>query len=62
MVLKFEETDGTAIGQREIAVAESATITKATDLDGNNPAVVKVVPRRVREARLENDLTVDDGS
>ena len=62
VVLKFEEPDGTPIGQREITVGESATITKATDLGGLNPAVVKVVPRRVLESRKESKLTVDDGS
>ena len=62
VVLKFEQAGGAAIGQREIAVGESATITKATDLGGINPAVIRVVPRRVLESRLENSLLVDDGS
>jgi hypothetical protein len=62
VVLKFEQSDGTAIGQREIAVGESATITKATDLGGHNPARIRVVPRRVYESRLQNSLLVDDGS
>jgi len=58
ITLKFEQTDGTAIGQREIDVAEQATITKATDLGGFNDAVIKVVPRIVYGSRLENSLTV----
>lgn len=58
IVLKFEQADGTPIGQREIAVAESATITKATDLGGFDNAVIRVVPRRLYESRLENPLEV----
>ena len=58
IVLKFEETDGTPIGQREITVAESETITKATDLGGFDNAVIKVVPRRTLESRLENPIEV----
>jgi hypothetical protein len=49
---------GSAIGQREVAVGESATITKATDLGGNSPAVIRVVPRRVLESKLQNKITV----
>jgi hypothetical protein len=58
IVLKFEQTDGTPIGQREIAVAESETIVLATDLGGFSPAVVKVVPRRVLESRRQASLMV----
>jgi hypothetical protein len=62
-VLKFEQEDGTIIGQREIsATAESETITKATDLGGYNPARIKVVPRRSLEAWKEKSILVDDGS
>lgn len=59
IVLKFETAAGVEIGQREIAVAESATITKATDLGGNDRAVIKVVPRRAMEARLNNSILVE---
>lgn len=62
ILLKFEQSDSTPIGQRSIAVGEQATITKATDLGGYNPARVRVVPRRVLESRLKNSLLVDDGS
>ena len=59
VVLKFEQIDGTAIGEREIAVAESATITKATDLGGFDRARIRVVPRRALESRLENSILVE---
>jgi hypothetical protein len=49
---------GSAIGQREVAIGETATITKATDLGGNSPAVIRVVPRRVLESKLQNKITV----
>ena len=62
VVLKFEQEDGTAIGEREIAVAESVTITKATDLGGYNPAIIKIIPRRAMYAWDENSITVDDGT
>ena len=62
VVLKFEQPDGTAIGEREIAVSETATITKATDLGGFNPARIKVIPRRALYAWDENTITVDDGT
>jgi hypothetical protein len=58
IVLEFEQTDGTAIGTREIAVASSVTITKATDLGGFDDAVIKVIPRRMLKSRLENKITV----
>jgi len=58
VILKFEETDGTPIGQREISVANSETITLATDLGGHSPAVVKVVPRRTLPCLKEAALTV----
>jgi hypothetical protein len=58
IILKFEETDGTPIGEREITVKESETITLATDLGGHSPAVVKVVPRRALAALKEAALTV----
>lgn len=60
IVLKFYEDDGTTlIGQREIAVASSETITKATDLGGNDRAIIKVVPRRVYESILKNSILVE---
>ena len=62
IILKFEKEDGTAIGQREIAVGESTTITKATDLGGFNPARIKIVPRRALEAWDQNSILVDDGT
>ena len=62
IVLRFEQEDGTVIGEREIAVAESETITKATDLGGFNPARITVVPRRSLHASDENSILVDDGS
>ena len=62
IVLRFQKTDGTLIGEREIAVAGQATITKATDLGGFNPAKIKVIPRRSLRAWDENEITVDDGT
>jgi hypothetical protein len=62
IVLQFEQEDGTPIGQRQIAVGESTTITKATDLGGYNPARIKVIPRRSMQAWKENSILVDDGS
>ncbi len=62
IVLKFEQEDGTAIGEREIAVGESTTITKATDLGGHSPARIKVIPRRALYAWDENSILVNDGS
>jgi hypothetical protein len=59
VVLKFETVAGAAIGQREIAVGESATIVKATDLGGNNTARLKVVPRRALESKLQNSILVE---
>jgi len=58
VLLKFEQSDGTPIGQRSIAVASQATITKATDLGGFATARIRVVPRRVLGSRLENWLLV----
>jgi hypothetical protein len=61
ILLEFEETDGTPISDRQIAVASSETITKATDFGGNNQARIRVVPRRVLGSRLENSILVEDG-
>jgi len=58
ITLKFEQTDGTAIGQRDISVATSETITKATDLGGFDDAVIRVIPRIVAGSRLENSIQV----
>jgi hypothetical protein len=58
VVLYFEQTDGTPIGNREISVAESEVITLAGDLGGHSPGVVRVVPRRVLEARRQPPLVV----
>ncbi len=60
IVLKFENEAGVAIGQREIAVGTSATITKATDLGSNDKAIIKVVPRRVYESKLQNSILVEN--
>jgi hypothetical protein len=58
--LQFEQTGGTVIGQRALAsTAETATITKATDLGGNDPAVVKVIPRRALQSEAVHSITVD---
>lgn len=59
LVLRFEQTDGTLIGERNIAVANSEAITKATDLGGFAEAVVKVIPRRLLRSRLANSLLVE---
>lgn len=49
--LVFEETDGTLISQRSVSpTAQSAVITKATDLGGYSTAVIKIYPRRTRRA------------
>jgi hypothetical protein len=62
IVLRFEEENGTLISERETTIKNSETITKATDLNGINPAIVKVIPRRNLRSRLENYLKVDDRS
>ena len=59
VVLKFETEAGVAIGQREIAVGSSTAITKATDLGGNDRAVIRVVPRRTYESKLQNKILVE---
>ena len=57
--LRFETEAGALISERSIAVANSETITKATDLGGNDKAVIKVIPRRARRSRLENSILVE---
>jgi hypothetical protein len=58
IVLRFEQPDGTLIGERSIAVANSETIDKANDLGGLDEAVIKVIPRRALRSRLENSILV----
>jgi hypothetical protein len=61
--LLFLREDETVIGQTVLAGdAVTATITKATDLDGENPASIKVIPRRTLQSYKKNYLQVDDGS
>jgi hypothetical protein len=61
--LTFLRADESVIGQRSLSGAlQTATITKSTDLDGENPALIKVIPRRTLQAYKKNILTVDDGS
>lgn len=62
VVLRFEETDETFIGEREVAGwDESEVITKATDLGGFSSAIVKVIPRSpdVR-CKIEKSVQVEN--
>lgn len=60
--LVFRQADGTYIGQKNLGVVSQATITKATDLGGNNPARIDVLPRYARRASRAETAIVDDGS
>ena len=58
--LEFYESDGTTlIGTRNIlATAQSETIVYATDLNSNDTAVIKVIPRTDRLSLTERSITV----
>jgi hypothetical protein len=59
--LVFETTGGTFIGEKTLtATDESESISKADDLVGNDPAVVKVIPRRTMRSIAEHEITVDE--
>ena len=60
IVLRFEEIDGTLIGEKELDPDdESELITKATDLGGYDPARIKVIPRTSLRAIREVSIEVD---
>ena len=60
--LEFRHESGTLLGQRTLGVVSTTTVSKATDLGGNNPATIQVYPVRSRRAIRPEPISVDDGS
>jgi len=60
--LVFRQEDTTYIGQKSLGVVSQAGLTKATDLGGNNPARIDVLPRYARRGSRVETAVVDDGS
>ena len=60
--LVFKDADGVILNTTNLGVVSTATISKAADLDGNNPATIEVYPRYARRAIRAESITVDDGS
>jgi len=60
--LVCKDEAGTLIGQRSLGIVSTATITKATDLGGNNPAEIEVMPRYSLRATREESIMVDDNT
>ncbi|HUV64910.1 MAG TPA: phage tail protein [Sedimentisphaerales bacterium] len=60
--LEFRHESGTLLGFETLGVVSTTTISKATDLGGNNPATVQVYPVRARRSSKAGSISVDDGS
>ena len=60
--IEFRHESGTLLGFDTLGVVSTATISKATDLGGNNPATVLVYPVSSRRSLKAGSISVDDGS